>query len=117
MASGCSSVGLKEHHSKVEALRARLPCVTRIGLSRSMETVLPSGSHQTVRSKPYDQIQAGDMAVFWPYGWNWPVCHFVGGHIGTDSWSTHPMGGAGDDTYRWILTRDNYIGVIWPGSR
>lgn len=111
--SGCGTVSVSDHYAKAADLRARTPYTTKIGLSRSMETILPSGSMQTVRAKPYDQLQAGDMAVFWPMGSQYPVCHFVHGRLGTDSWRTIAMAAWRDDTYRWILTRENYIGVIY----
>jgi hypothetical protein len=112
--TGCSTLTVDQHAARIDERRASLPYVTRIGLSRSMETVLHSGGVYLVRRQPYHQIQGGQIAVFWPIGWRCPVAHFVGGRVGTDSWSTYYVGGIGDDTNRWILTRDNYIGTIWP---
>lgn len=79
-----------------------------------MSTVVPAGSTQIVRARDYNQLQSGTIVVFWPYGFPNPVCHFVGSRVGTDSWQTHGMNQSSDLTSQgWLLTRDNYIGVIY----
>ena len=112
--AGCATTSPEEHQAHVNALRARLPYVTHIGLTHSMATVLDSGTIHMVEAKPYDKVQTGDMVVFWPAGWWCPVAHFVGDRIGTDSWSTHGMNQDSDLTngLGFLLTRENYIGVI-----
>lgn len=109
--AGCHSVA--DHHARVTALRCKVPYLTRIGYTSSMETVIDADSIRMVSPLPYDRIQSGMVAVFWPINRPTPVCHFVGGRIGTDSWDTHGMNQASDLTiFGYMLTRDNYIGIM-----
>lgn len=112
--TACSTVPDPIHLAKIADLRARLPYVTRIGLTHSMETVIEPGSERLVSPLPYDRLQSGMAAVYWPAGSSTPVCHFVSGRIGTDSWETHGMNQRSDLTngLGFLLTRENYIGVI-----
>jgi hypothetical protein len=101
------------HALKVQALRDAVPYVTRISYSRSMETVVDAGTIRMVTALPYNRLEAGMAAVYWPEGRPMPICHFVGRRVGTDSWETHGMNQPGDIVYLGVLlTRDNYIGVI-----
>lgn len=111
---GCASTSLKEHQAHVDALRARLPYVTKIGLTHSMATVLDSGRICLVEKMPYDKLKGGEAVVFWPAGYPTPICHFADRRVGTDSWSTHGMNQESDLTngLGFLLTRENYIGVI-----
>lgn len=113
--SGCASPhSIATHTAAMDRLRSALPYKTQIGNTHSMSTVVPAGSQQVVRPLPYARLQAGMRVVYWPYGYANPVCHFVGGRVGTDSWQTHGMNQASDlTTFGWLLTRENYIGVIY----
>lgn len=112
--SACSTAPDPVHLAKVAAYRARLPYTVRVAQSRSMETVIDPGSIQTISPSPYNRLQTGMIAIYWPGGSPAPVCHFVGHRIGTDSWETHGMNQASDLTngLGFLLTRENYIGVI-----
>lgn len=110
--AGCTAS--PQHARRVESLRATVPYVTRIGFTHSMATVVPAASRQVVSALPYNRLQTGLAVVFWPASWPTPVCHFVGRRVGTDSWSTHGMNQSSDLTngLGFLLTRENYIGVI-----
>lgn len=111
--AGCSTLDPAAHNAKVAELRNRTPYVTRIGNTHSMSTVVVAGSTRIVSPLPYARLQPGMAAVFWPIGSPGPVCHFVGRRIGTDSWETHGMNQGGDlRALGYLLTRENYIGVI-----
>ena len=111
--AGCSTLTPQAHQQRVNTQRAHLPYLIRIGGTHSMSTVIPAGSTQMVRALPYDRLQSGMAVIFWPIGWGAPVCHFVGSRVGTDSWQTHGMNQASDlTTLGFLLTRENYIGVI-----
>lgn len=111
--AGCSTLDPAAHNAKVAALRNRTPYLTRIGDTHSMSTVVVAGSTRIVSPLPYNRLQSGIVAVFWPIGSPTPVCHFVGRRIGTDSWEAHGMNQPGDlGALGFLLTRENYIGVI-----
>lgn len=118
--AGCSTLDPAAHNAKVAALRNRTPYLTRIGLTHSMSTVVVAGSTRMVSPLPYPQLQSGMAGVFWPIGAPTPVCHFVGRRIGTDSWSTVGMNSSAQggpvtsdvSSLGYLLTRENYIGVI-----
>lgn len=110
---GCSTFDPVAHRAKVAALRSQAPYLTRIGNTHSMSTVIPAGSTQLVRPLPYHRLQSGQAVVFWPAGYPNPVCHFTARRIGTDSWETAGMNQPGDLSWLGLLTRENYIGVIW----
>lgn len=113
--TGCTSTKIiAKHAAEVGRLRSHLPYITRIENTHSMSTIIPAGSTQVVSPLPYDRLQTGMAAVYLPLGFGTPVCHFVGGRIGTDSWQTHGMNQSSDLNWGWLLTRQNYIGVIYP---
>lgn len=111
--AGCSTLDPAAHNAKVADWRNRTPYLTRIGPTHSMSTVVEAGSTRLVSPLPYDRLQSGMVAVFWPIGSATPVAHFVGRRVGTDSWETHGMNQPGDiGALGYLLTRENYIGVI-----
>lgn len=54
--------------------RAQLPFDIRVQGS-SMVPVLRSGDRVHVEDKPFDEIRAGDLVVYWPAWSHTPVCH------------------------------------------
>lgn len=111
--TGCSTIDPAAHNAKVAELRQRTPYLTRIGLTHSMSTIIPAGGVRLVALLPYDRLQSGMVAVYWPISARGPICHFVGGRIGTDSWEAHGMNQRSDlRLFGYLLTRENYIGVI-----
>lgn len=123
-AAGCSSFTPEQHQARVGLYRAALPRAVRMGNTHSMSTVIPAGSMQVISPLPYARLQSGMVVVFWPIGYSGPVCHFIGRRIGTDSWETHGMNSSaqggpvrGDLAgLGFMLTRENYIGVVFPFS-
>lgn len=111
--SACSTFDVQAHNAKVEHLRRLTPYVTRIGPTHSMSTVVPAGGTALVRPLPYTRLQPGQIVVYWPAASSKPVAHFLKRRIGTDSWETGGMNQPSDLSWLGLLTRENYIGVIY----
>lgn len=112
--TACTSLNLSEHYAKVAKLRSALPYKTRIGSSHSMSTIVRADGVYTVSKYDYTALQSGLAVVYWPVGAPNPVCHFIRRRIGTDSWETAGMNQGGDLAgLGFLLTRENYIGVIF----
>lgn len=116
--SGCSTTPRltpAEHHARVARARNSTPYLTHIGPTHSMSTIIRAGGQATVRPHPYFALQSGMIVVYWPYGHANPICHFLAGRIGTDSWVARGSWNQADDLtlLGTLVTRENYIGVIW----
>lgn len=112
--TACSPSNVNEHYEKVAKLRAAVPYQTRIGNSHSMSTIVRAGGVYTVSKYDYNALQSGMAVVYWPVGAPNPICHFTRRRVGTDSWETAGMNQGGDiGGLGFLLTRENYIGVIF----
>lgn len=107
--SGCNTSPY--YANRVEEIRAELPYQSTI-TGDSMVPVFMVGSVQLVERFPYDNLKSGMDVAFWPEGYDMPIAHRLGHRIIPDSWSTYGVHNDRDDTYRWTLTRKNYIGIV-----